>query len=95
MTQGVVTLEIPERWFQGLDWAQTATLQEVIRLGIYQLKVRRALEMYQVGAGSLGYAAEKVGLSKRDLAREARSRGIEPSFDEQTVREELGTWIPA
>jgi predicted HTH domain antitoxin len=95
MAQGVVTLEIPERWFQGLDWAQTATLQEVIRLGIYQLKVRRALEMYQAGAGSLGYVAEKVGLSKRELIHEVRTRGIEPPFDEQTVREELGVWTPA
>jgi len=46
--------------------------------------------MYQAGAGSLGYVAEKAGLSKRDLIREARARGVEPPFDEQTVREELG-----
>jgi predicted HTH domain antitoxin len=59
---------------------------------IDQLKVRRALEMYQIGADSLGYAAEKTGLSKRDLIREAHTRGIEPPFDEQTVCEELGLW---
>lgn len=53
-----------------------------------EYKVRRALEMYQVGTGSLGYVAEKVGLSKRDLIREARTRGIEPPFDEQAVRED-------
>jgi predicted HTH domain antitoxin len=86
----VVTVEIPERWLQGLDWGQAAVVQEIIRLGMYQFKVRRALEMYQAGAGSLGHVAEKAGLSKRDLIREARARGIEPPFDEQTVREELG-----
>jgi hypothetical protein len=48
---------------------------------IDQLKVRRALEMHQAGTDSLGYAAEKVGLSKRDLIREAHTRGIEPPFD--------------
>jgi predicted HTH domain antitoxin len=48
--------------------------------------------MYQIGADSLGYAAEKTGLSKRDLIREAHTRGIEPPFDEQTVCEELGLW---
>jgi len=85
----VVTVEIPQAWVEDLDWGQTALLQEIIRLGIQQLKVRRALEMYQAGAGSLGYVAEQVGLSKRDLIREARARGIEPPFDEQTVREEL------
>jgi len=84
-----ITLEIPEQWFQGLDWDQSVIVQEIVRLGIRQFKVRRALEMYQAGAGSLGYVAEKVGLSKRDLICEARARGIEPPFDEQAVREEL------
>ena len=65
-------------------------VQEIIQLGTYQLKVRRALEMYQAGAGTLGYVAEQAGLSKRDLIREARARGIEPPFNEQTVHEELG-----
>jgi len=65
-------------------------VQEIIQLGMYQLKVRRALEMYQAGMGSLGYAAERVGLSKRELVREARTRGILPPFDEEMVLEELG-----
>ena len=86
----VVTLEIPEKWLQGLDWERAVVMREIVQLGAYQFKVRRALEMYQAGAGSLGYVAEQVGLSKRDLIREARARGIEPPFDEQTVREELG-----
>ena len=89
----VIRLEIPEQWLQGLDWDRGAVVQEIIQLGTYQLKVRRALEMYQAGAGSLGYVAEKAGLSKRDLIREARVRGIEPPFDEQTVREELGASV--
>lgn len=84
----VVTLEIPEQWLAGLDPAMV--LEEVIQLGVYQIRVRRALEMYRAGAGSLGYIAERVGLSKRDLIREARARGIEPAFDEKTLREELG-----
>jgi predicted HTH domain antitoxin len=86
----VISVEIPEQWLQGLDWDQRTVVQEIIQLGTHQLKIRRALELYQAGVGSLGYVAERVGLSKRDLIREARSRGIEPSFDEQTVREELG-----
>ena len=86
----VISVDIPEQWLQGLDWDQGTLVQEIIQLGTYQLKIRRALEMYQAGVGSLGYLAERAGLSKRDLIREARSRGIEPPFDEQTVREELG-----
>ena len=87
----VISVEIPEQWLQGLDWDQRTVVQEIIQLGTHQLKIRQALELYQAGVGSLGYVAERVGLSKRDLIREARSRGIEPPFDEQIVREELGT----
>jgi predicted HTH domain antitoxin len=86
----VITIEVPEQWLKGLDWDESAVVEEIIQLGTYQLKVRRALEMYQAGSGSLGYAAERVGLSKRDLVREARARGIFPPFDEEMVREELG-----
>ena len=63
----VITMEIPEHWLQGLDVEEAVFMQEVIQLGIYQLKVRRALEMYRAHAGSLGYIAEKFGLSKREL----------------------------
>ncbi|MBU4225878.1 MAG: hypothetical protein KKC71_08660 [Chloroflexi bacterium] len=86
----VITMEIPEHWLQGLDVEEAVFMQEVIQLGIYQLKVRRALEMYRAHVGSLGYIAEKFGLSKRELIGAARERGIEPPFDEQTVCEELG-----
>ena len=86
----VVRVEVPEEWLQDLEGDRSTMMHEILWLGIYQLKVRRALEMYQAGAGSLGYVAEKTGLSKRDLVREARARGIEPTFDEQTVRKELG-----
>lgn len=86
----LIRVDIPEQWLKGLDWDQGTLVQEVIQLGAYQLRVRRALEMYRAGVGSLGYVAEQIGLSKRDLIREARSRGIEPPFDEQTLREELG-----
>ena len=85
-----VTLEIPGQWIAGLDLDQEADVEEIVRLGLYQLRVRRALEMCRAGAGSLGYVAEKMGLSKRDLIREARISGLEPPFDEQTVGEELG-----
>ncbi len=86
----VIQVGIPEQWLQGLDWDQEAVGQEIIQLGTYQFKVRRALEKYLAGVGSLGYVAEKTKLSKRALIREARARGIEPLYDEQTVLEELG-----
>lgn len=86
----MITIEIPEQWLEGLEWEQSVILKEIIQLGIYQFKVKRALEMYQLQVGSLGYLAERMGLSKRDLIREARMRGIEPIFDDQSLPEETG-----
>lgn len=85
-----ITIEIPQEWVQGLEWDEGVLLQEIVQLGIRQLKVRHALGLYKSSNVSLGYAAQQAGISKRELIIEARVRGIEPPFDEQTVREELG-----
>jgi predicted HTH domain antitoxin len=83
-----IVMQIPREWLEGISEEQT-TLQQIFRLGLYQYKVERALALYRDGVGSLGYIAEQLGLSKRDLIREARMRGIEPDFSEKTVQEEL------
>ena len=83
-----VAMQIPRQWLEGVSEEQV-TLQQIFRLGLYQYKVERALALYRDDVGSLGYIAEQLGLSKRDLIREARVRGIEPDFSEETVREEL------
>jgi hypothetical protein len=83
-----VAMQIPRHWLEGVPEEQ-ATLQQISRLGLYQYKVERALALYRDGVGSLGYIAEQLGLSKRDLIREARMWGIKPDFSEDTVQEEL------
>ena len=76
------------RWLEGVD-DEPLALQQIFRMGLFHYKVERGLRLYQDGVGSLGYIAEHLGLSKRDLVREARIRGIEPDFSDETVREEL------
>ena len=83
-----IAMQIPRQWLEGISEEQT-TLRRIFRLGLYQYKVERALALYRDGVGSLGYIAEQVGRSKRDLIREARMRGIAPDFSEETVQEEL------
>ncbi len=83
-----VVMQVPRQWLEGVSEEPT-TLQQIFRLGLYQYKVERALALYRDGVGSLGYIAEQLGLSRRDLIREARMRGIEPDFSEETVQEEL------
>ncbi len=88
MVERTVTMQIPRHWLEGIP-EEPITLQQIFRLGLYQYKVEQALDLYRDGVGSLGYIAEQLGLSKRDLIREARVRGIEPDFSEGTVQEEL------
>lgn len=83
-----ITMQIPRQWLEGIP-EEPMTLRQIFRLGLYHYKVERALALYRDGVGSLGYIAEMVGLPKRDLIREARLRGIEPDFSEETVQEEL------
>lgn len=88
-----VAIQIPSDWLEGIP-SEPSTLQHIFRMGLYYYKVERALAMYKDGVGSLGYIAEQLGLSKRDLIREARLRGIEPDMSEETVREELESYAP-
>jgi len=83
-----IAMQVPRSWLEGIP-EEPLTLQQIFRLGLHQYQVERGLQLYRDGVGSLGYIAEQLGLSKRDLIREARLRGIEPAFTEQTVQEEL------
>ena len=83
-----IELEIPQEWVADLQ--DQATLLEVLGLGLQERRFRRALALYEAGAGSLGYVAELVGLSKHVLMEEARKRGIHPQYDEHFVDQDLG-----
>lgn len=83
-----VQMEIPRQWLAGVP-DEPMALQQIFRLGLHQYRIERALSLYRDGVGSLGYIAEQMKLSKRDLIREARLRGIEPDFSEDSVAEDL------
>ena len=91
-SRDLVTVQIPKEWLQGLEVGEETLMQEIVELGFYQWRLRQALKGYRDGGASLGYFAEKYGLAKRDLVQEARARGIDPGFDDATVREELARW---
>jgi len=86
----IVTIEIPQQWLEGIKAKESTTIKQIFHLGLHQFKIQKALSLYQNSVGSLGYIAEQLGLPKADLIREARIRGIEPAFSEETVEEELG-----
>lgn len=83
-----ITIKVPDDWMEGLPREELA-LQQIFRLGVQRYKVERALQLYRDGVGSIGYIAEKIGLDKQRLIREARLHDLSPEFSEETVNEEL------
>jgi predicted HTH domain antitoxin len=86
-----LTVKIPRTWIKGLP-EEELILKQIVRLGIYQYRLERAIQLYRDGVGSLGYVAEQMGLNKQDLIREARHHNIDPVFSDQTIQEELSEW---
>lgn len=52
--------------------------QEVVALGLREWKVRKALEAYRRGQGSLAYAAGQAGVSLREMIPLAYAHGLVP-----------------
>ncbi len=64
-------------------------LQEIMLLGLTQLKVQEALTLYTRGVVSFGRAAEIAGLSVPEMIRQARAADVKPHWSEKMVVEEL------
>ncbi len=83
-----IEIELSDSLLEQLE-PYRALLRDFILLGFHEFKLQEALRLYQLGEVSLGYAAETVGVSKRELVQYAKSRGIEPGWDEEILAEEL------
>ena len=85
-----VTIDFNEEVLKGFDFNNEKAIKHIFELGLTQLKIDQAIRLYKQGGMSIGYAAQLAGIPKQEMFRQARVRGIEPSFSEQTLREELG-----
>jgi hypothetical protein len=63
--------------------------QELMLLGLSQLKAQEALMLYSSMSVSFARAAEIAGLSRPEMIRQTRAFGIRPRWSEQMVGEEL------
>jgi predicted HTH domain antitoxin len=55
--------------------------QEVLVLGLREWKVRKALDAYKRGEGSLAYAAQEAGVSLREMIPLAYAHGVTPKVE--------------
>ena len=84
----VLTVKVPPELAEKMPPSQIER-REVIRLGLVQWRVRKALEEYHQGGCSLAYAAEQAGVSLREMTSFAYAYGLEPRFDESLLQSDL------
>ena len=58
-----------------------AERQTVLELGLREWRVRKALDAYQRGEGSLAHAAQQAGISLREMIPLAYAHGLAPKVD--------------
>lgn len=66
-----------------------ATRTEVLAIGLQQWRVRQALEAYRLGEGTLAYAAQRAGVSIRQMIALAYAYGLTPKVDPTWLSGEL------
>lgn len=80
MPRSTVSIAVPEELVRELP-SSPVERQEVLVLGLREWKVRKALEAYERGEGSLAYAAQRAGVSLREMIPLAYAHGLTPKAD--------------
>jgi len=65
------------------------TREQVLELGLRQWRIRQALEDYRQGHGTLAYAAERAGISIREMIPLAYAYGLTPPVDPDALSNAL------
>jgi hypothetical protein len=75
-----VIIAVPEELARQLP-SGALERQEVLTLGLREWRVRKALEAYRRGEGTLAYAACQAGVSLREMIPLAYAHGVTPRID--------------
>lgn len=72
-----------------LDRERSDVMREALQIGIGEMKLRLALELYSKGRISFGRMAELTGLGYRELFLEVKRRNVPLRYGEERFREEV------
>ncbi len=64
-------------------------LDDLLRLGLREIKMAQALALFKQGNISLWKTARLAGVSLREMTQYAVAQGVRPTVDDETQREEL------
>jgi len=95
LTFKVTTVRLPEETMEDLEdlteklqREKSDLMREALKIGIDEMKLRLAIELYRKGSISFGRMAELTGLGYRELSLELRRRNIVFRYGEERFREE-------
>ena len=95
MTFKVTTVRLSEETIEALEdltdklqRERSDVMREAIQIGIVEMKLRLALELYSKGRVSFGRMAELTGLSQRELFLELKRRNVPYRYGEDRFSEE-------
>jgi len=96
LTFKVTTVRLPEETIEDLEdltdklrREKSDIMREALKIGIDEMKLRLALELYNKGSISFGRMAELTGLGYRELSLELRRRNIVFRYGEERLSEEV------
>ena len=95
MTFKVTTVRLPEEAVKALDnlarslrRERSEVMREALQIGIKEMKIRLAIELYSGGKISFGRMTELTGLGYRELSIELKRRGVPFKYGEERFIEE-------
>ena len=83
-----ITLQLPDYLAETLP-VEDSSVCEILKLGLKQFRIERAIKRYKKGGVSLAKAAELAGISIREMIPIAYAHGLEPKYDESLVESEI------
>ena len=96
MTFKVTTVRLPEETLEALEdltdklqRERSDIMREAMQIGIGEMKLRLALELYTKGKISFGRMAELTGLGYRELSLALKRRNVTLRYGEKRFSEEI------
>jgi len=83
------TIEALEDLTEKLQRERSDVMREALQIGIGEMKLRLALELYTKGRISFGRMAELTGLGYRELSLELKRRNVPLRYGEERFSEEV------
>ena len=96
LTFKITTVRLPEETLEALEdltdklqRERSDIMREAMQIGIGEMKLRLALELYTKGKVSFGRMAELTGLGYRELSLALKRRNVTLRYGEERFAEEI------